>query len=198
MWPPTKYNPYLHILGHEAATSPATGYLSAVNPVSLADRGKGILSTSDISSAALDNSPLAKLLFGLSPPTLVPSLGPPVHPTLPPSPSLYFSSPSSFSNPTGFFPPPISRLLPKWLPLALPPLLGLLSLAHLFLHLRNLLPENSPLQVLVTTLTIQQPPLVPFEALHLLIPHPLRDVLVTILDENDLLLLEIWIYLHHP
>jgi len=96
----------LHILGHEAATSPVAGTFSSVKPASPTERGKGVLIASDISSAALDNTPFARLMFGLSPPFLTPSLGPPVHPSLPSSPSLNPSSPSSLTQPNIILPPP--------------------------------------------------------------------------------------------
>ncbi|XP_062159786.1 uncharacterized protein LOC133867120 [Alnus glutinosa] len=105
------YNPYLHILGHEAATSPAASTFSSVKPASPTERGKGVLIASDISSATLDNTPLARLMFfGLSPPLLTPSVGPPVHPSLPSSQSLNPSSPSSLTQPNIILPPPLFQL----------------------------------------------------------------------------------------
>jgi hypothetical protein len=105
----TPYNPYLHILGHEAATSLAASTLSSVKPASPTERGKGVLIASDISSVALGNSPLAMLMFGLSPPILSPSLGPPVHPFL-------TSSPSSLSQPNIILPPSSFQLASEMSP----------------------------------------------------------------------------------
>jgi len=112
---------------------------------------------------------------------LIPHLA---HPNTLPAHQLYLSPDPSLVS---FYPLPLS----SWLRIS--NIFGPLHLAHPFTTLQTPLPENPPPLVPITTHTRQK---LPLAFLPLTLPRPFLPVLVTLLEENDLLLLVIWTYLH--